>query len=367
MIAFRPPLRARRGSRTGEPLVTVGITTHNEGQRITRCLESVAAQSLDAGQIEVIVVDDGSTDGTRGTAGKFADAAQWAGFRILRHRNTGSPNKGRNRIIDEARGEFIFLIDGDDYLGPQALEATAAAAQRRSADVVVGRYQGVGRAAPNIRPPADPADSGRYHSGWLHSLHIQKLFRTQFVRQLDYRFNESLIYCSDHPFMISAFLHAKKVVTVDDVDCYFITLETTDHRHRGHVSRAEISAAEQLKFLHDVFGILALARGQGGKTAALAGRMRVHYWNRLLKNQIPALILRKDSADPVVALAKQARYMAELYGATASQAGLVEQAGTMLEGLHSDDAQAIIDTAAAVRQSARDQAAQNRSLTESQS
>lgn len=361
MIAFRSPLRARRRLRPGTPLVTVGITTHNEGRRISRCLDSVVAQSLEAGKIEVIVVDDGSTDRTRSIAGEYAGAAQWAGFRLLQHGNTGGPNKGRNRIIDEARGEFIFLVDGDDYLGPEALRATTSAARRNSADVVVGRYQGIGRAAPNIRASADPAENSSYHSGWLHSLHIQKLFRTEFLRRLSYRFNESLIYCTDHPFMISAFLHAEAVAVVDDVDCYFITLETSEGQHRGHVSRAEIPAVEQLKFLHDVFGILALARGQGGKTAAMAARMRVHYWNRLLKNQIPALILRKESPEPVVKLAQQARYMADLYGARASAAGLVDQAQFMLDSLHSEDAQIIIDAAAAVRQSAREQAAKSRS------
>ncbi len=348
--------------RHGDPLVTVGVTTHNEGSRLARCLDSVVGQSLPAQQVEVIVVDDGSADGTHARAQSYAERADWAGFSVLRHRRTGTAAKGRNMILDQARGRYVFLVDGDDYLGPQALEATTAAADKRRADVVVGKYHGVNRPAPNIRDPRNPkgrVKPGEYHSGWLNSLHIQKLFRTEFVRGLPYRFNEQLVYCNDHPFMVAVFLHAGTVARVDDVECYFITLEADAPGHRGHVSRAEISAVAQLQFLHDVFGNLALARGQGGDVAALASRMRVHYWNRFLKNQLPALLLRKTDPQAVTELARQARYMTQLYGAQASQAGLVDEASAMLQALNTEDAESVRSAAAQVRETARRRAAES--------
>ncbi|GAB3845847.1 hypothetical protein GCM10028800_10780 [Nesterenkonia populi] len=338
--------------------MTVGVTTHNEGERAARCFDSLLEQSLGAERVEVIVVDDGSTDSTVEVASSYAERAAWAGFEVHAQGNTGSPSRGRNLVIERARGEFVFLADGDDYLGPEALVALTREAERRRADVVTGRYMGVNRPAPNIRD-AEGSRAGEYHSGWLNSLHVQKLFRSEFLRALPYRFNEELIYCNDHPFMVAAFLYAQRTARVDDVDCYFITLEPDEpseverSARRGHISRAEITAVQQLRFLHDVFGNLALARGRAGEVGKLAGRMRVHYWNRFLKNQLPALMLRKQDPAKVVELAQHAQYMAVLYGAEASTAGFTEEAHLMLDALRSDDAQQIQATALEVRELAR--------------
>ncbi|WP_166433051.1 glycosyltransferase family 2 protein [Nesterenkonia salmonea] len=331
--------------------VTVGITSHNEAERIGRCLDSVRAQTLGAEHIEVLVVDDGSTDSTVKVARGFAEKATWGGFHVLQHCNTGSPSKGRNTVLDSAAGEYVFFVDADDYLGPEALDVMLRAARRQAADIVVGRYVGVNRSAPNVLEPKGKPSTRDYHSGWLNSLHVQKLFRTAFLRSLPYRFNEALIYASDHPFMICAFLHAESVALVDDVDCYFITLEEPHAGHRVHVSRAEISASKQLRFLHDCFGIVALARGRGGELAKRAGRMRADYWNRLLKLHFPILILRKSDDAAVVELADQALVMAEMYGAKTSRARLVEDASRVLDSLGSADAELIRQTAQDVRDS----------------
>lgn len=329
--------------------VTVGITSHNEAERIGRCLDSVLAQTLGAEHIEVLVVDDGSKDSTVTVARSYAGKAGWGGFHVIQHRGTGSPSKGRNTVLDAATGEYVFFVDADDYLGPEALEAMLRAARKQAADIGIGRYVGVNRSAPNVLEPRGKQPAQDYHSGWLNSLHVQKLFRTEYLRALPYRFNESLIYASDHPFMIAAFLHTDSAALVDDVDCYFITLEEPDAGHRVHVSRAEIAASQQLRFLHDCFGIMALARGQGGDLAKRAGRMRADYWNRLLKLHVPILILRKDDDAAVVELAGQALAMAEMYGARTSRARLVEDASRVLDSLGSADAELIRQTAQDVR------------------
>ncbi|GAA1145850.1 glycosyltransferase family 2 protein [Nesterenkonia lutea] len=352
------PSPSRIRADAGAPLVTVGITSHNDAEKISRCLESVAAQTLGAEHIEVLVVDDGSKDKTFAAAREHEHKASWAGFAVRQHRASGSPSKGRNTIMDEAAGEFVFFVDADDYLGPEALQAMTQAAKKRGADIVVGRYVGVNRSAPNVLEPREPAAARDYHSGWLNSLHVQKLFRTAFIRGLDYRFNESLIYASDHPFMISAFLHAERVAMVEDVDCYFLTMdspeaETTSTKSRVNVSRAEIPAKKQLQFLHDCFGILALGRGQGGRTSTRAGKMRADYWNRLLKLHLPMLLLRKDDDAAIVELAQQALGMAELYGAQTQRSRLTDGAQMMLDTLREATAEDAADggklTAAAQR------------------
>lgn len=352
LMGFSLAGRLRRPHhRSGSPLVTVGVTSYNDAAVISRCLSSLVAQSLPANHIEVLVVDDGSSDRTAAVARTFTSQAQWAGFEVTSHRPTGTPSTGRNTILNRARGTYTFFVDADDYLGPQALERLTHTARAKNADIAVGRYVGVNRSAPNILAPKNPHHSGGYHSGWLNSLHVQKLFRTDFLRSLTYRFNESLIYASDHPFMISAFLHARSVAEIQDTDCYFITLEPNGSQTRGNVSRAEIPAVKQLQFLHDCFGILALARGTGGQRAQLSGRMRIDYWNRLLKLHIPQLILRKDEQDAaaITDLASRASALAELYGARTSRVQLIDGAQQMLSALQSEDAAVIYEAAQRIR------------------
>ena len=335
------------------PLVTVGITSHDEAESIRRCLRSVAEQSLGAEHIEVIVADDGSRDGTVRVARSFRRAVPWGRFTVLRQRNTGNASTGRNRIISAAAGRYVLFLDADDHLGPDALKAMAASAAEHSSDVVVGRYVGVNRSAPNALHAEQMPAVHRYQTGWLNTLHIQKLFRTRFLQDLSYRFNPQLFYANDHPFMINAFLRARRVSFVHDVDCYFITLEEEgDQRTPRHISRRTRPAKEQLRFLHDCFGLLALARGEGGQTASTAGRMRADYWNRLLKLHMPVLTLRKQSPAEVEELAAELANLAEIYGAETERASLAPGAAEFLAALRTRDGEHIAESARAVRASA---------------
>lgn len=337
-----------RKSRT-QPLVTVGITSYHSAATIQRCVDSVVQQSLPADQIEVLLADDGSSDRTRRLAHSAGVDAGWSRFEVLRQRNTGNASTGRNKIISSARGRYVFLMDADDYLGPDALKATTAAAKRHSADVVVGRYIGVDRSAPNVLGAENLPIRHDYHSGWLNTLHIQKLFRTDFLRSLPYQFNPQLNYANDHPYMIQAFIHARRVAFVHDTDCYFLTLGEAAPGGTSHVSRASLSATEQLRFLHDCFGLLALGRGQGGRTAKTAGKMRADYWNRLLKLHLPVLLMRKEHPADAVELAHAAANLADIYGAQTARSRLAPGATRMLEVLGATQPELILETAQTVR------------------
>ena len=92
------------------PRVSVIMGVYNAEAFLGDTLRSVVGQSFE--DWELIVVDDGSTDGT----GKLAD--QWAGgdprIRVIHQDNHGRPAPARNRGLREARGEFIAFLDGDD-------------------------------------------------------------------------------------------------------------------------------------------------------------------------------------------------------------------------------------------------------------
>lgn len=104
--------------RTGSarPLVSVVIAVHNGENYLAQALESILAQDYEP--FEVIVVDDGSEDGTSGVAQAFP------GVRYVHQHNQG-PAAARNHGIALARGELVAFVDHDDRVPPDKLRVQA--------------------------------------------------------------------------------------------------------------------------------------------------------------------------------------------------------------------------------------------------
>ncbi len=95
------------------PLVTALIDTYNHQRFIAAAIESVLAQDFPAGKMEIVVVDDGSTDRTPARVKAFGDHV-----RYIRKRNGGQAS-ALNLGFEESRGEIIVMLDGDDVWLPQ--------------------------------------------------------------------------------------------------------------------------------------------------------------------------------------------------------------------------------------------------------
>jgi glycosyltransferase involved in cell wall biosynthesis len=109
-----------------EPLVSVVIPTLDRANRVVRAIDSVIAQTYP--RIEVIVVDDGSTDGTQD-----ALAAYGARIRVLRQDNQGV-SAARNAGIAASRGRWIALLDSDDEWLPEKLARQLQQIEQSNAD-----------------------------------------------------------------------------------------------------------------------------------------------------------------------------------------------------------------------------------------
>lgn len=91
--------------------ISVVIPLYNKERTIGAALGSVLAQSLKP--LEIVVVDDGSTDGSARIVEQMAERNPEAGIKLVRQPN-GGVSAARNRAIAEARGEYVALLDGDD-------------------------------------------------------------------------------------------------------------------------------------------------------------------------------------------------------------------------------------------------------------
>jgi glycosyltransferase involved in cell wall biosynthesis len=124
------------------PRVSVIVAVYNPGEYLEGLVESLLAQSLRPGEFEVIFVDDGSTDGANVRLDELASLHPH--IQAIHIPNSGWPGRPRNLGIDAARGRYVYFVDHDDWLAPEALERLADRADRTDADVVLGKEVGHG-------------------------------------------------------------------------------------------------------------------------------------------------------------------------------------------------------------------------------
>src|SRR5271154_1452035 len=101
------------------PAVTVLIDTYNHERFIEEAIVSVLEQDFPRAEVDILVVDDGSTDRTPEIVRKFQPDV-----RILRKKN-GGQGSAFNAGIPETRGEIVAFLDGDDWWGKEKLTAIA--------------------------------------------------------------------------------------------------------------------------------------------------------------------------------------------------------------------------------------------------
>ena len=135
-----------------ETLLSIVIPAYNVERYLCACLDSVVQQ--DNGRIEVVLVDDGSTDGTGALCDEYG--ARFSFIQVY-HRENGGLSAARNTGIRHATGRYVSFLDSDDRLAPGAVERICRAAESEQPDVVITRYATIGD------DPAQAAVPCAYH------------------------------------------------------------------------------------------------------------------------------------------------------------------------------------------------------------
>ncbi|MEU8559881.1 CDP-glycerol glycerophosphotransferase family protein [Streptomyces cyaneofuscatus] len=233
------------------PLLSVVIPVHNVEDYLEDCLRSVADQSLDA--IEVVMVDDGSTDGSGRIAAAFA--ARDRRFRLVRQENAGL-SAARNTGVRHTTPTVPYLAfaDSDDFVVHDAYERMVASLESTGSDLVTGnvwRLTGQGRqqawqyrwltaSRPRTHITRDPrllADRVAWN----------KVFRRSFWDGHAFTFPEGKLY-EDTPVMIPAHYLAGAVDVLHEHVYYWRVREGSITRRRTDVIgvRDRIAACEQV-------------------------------------------------------------------------------------------------------------------------
>lgn len=236
--------------------LSIIMPVYNVEKYVAQCLESVLNQDLDAKDYEIIIVDDGSTDASYKIALGYAKLNDH--IKIIRKHNGGA-GSARNCGLDNAKGEYVYFIDPDDYLLPNCLHKLVDTSERHNLDVLTFlstsfSSESSKNGSISIKTDFDvlfgdqmfsPIVSGEeyvakanYRSeAWWY------LINREFLKSLDIRFVEGS-YLEDAAFTIGLFLKAKRMAQ----------LQLNTHRYRTTPGSAmtSVEPSHYLKVIRDI-------------------------------------------------------------------------------------------------------------------
>jgi|GEM_PF-2764619 len=200
-------------------LVTIIIPTYNRAKYIVKAIDSCFQQTYK--EIEVIVVDDGSTDNTRFVIDEMA--IKYGPHRLKYFcQEKGGVSKARNRGVEQAAGEFIQFLDSDDYLRDIKLENQVTAITQAAFPVAVCDYMCVSNDDPPRVFEVNYAVNLKERLARFDCVNIGTLlFRADTIRG-KLVFETSFSWSEDLDFLIKYFLKIKKWTYTPGLWCLYV-------------------------------------------------------------------------------------------------------------------------------------------------
>ena len=234
-----------------QPLVSIIVPVYNAEIYLGPCLESLRSQTWP--DLEIILVNDGSTDGS----GQLCTAAARVDGRIrFLDRPNGGVSAARNAALAAAKGDYLQFSDSDDLLTPDATETLVRAAQVTGADLVISHFFRVDGekqaqrghikgerlltrqefAQEMVKAPAN------YYYGALWN----KLYRRSIVEKQGLRFEEGVSWSEDFLFNLEYLRHVRLVAAVPKPLYYY-------HKRPGSLITSQATLRKVIRMKRDTF------------------------------------------------------------------------------------------------------------------
>ena len=193
------------------PKVSVLIPAYNVESFLPRCLDSILAQSYD--DFEVILIDDGSTDGTASVCDDYAKRD--ARIKVFHQENRGI-SVARNMCLQHASGEYIQFVDGDDWIDAEEMMLLVDTAQYTNSDIVSFDFRVVSpRGVKTVSLPYKDIDEFRKQSiSSLWTVLWKNLIRRTLFGEFEICFPEGIDGGEDYYVVSLLSLRARKAVHI---------------------------------------------------------------------------------------------------------------------------------------------------------
>lgn len=211
-------------------MISVIVPVYNSKDYIGKCVDSIISQSYK--DIEVILVDDGSTDGSEALCDKYAQDDKRV--KAVHSANKG-PSSARNIGLSNSKGDLIMFLDSDDYLEPNALCTLVGKYQEHGTDIVIGNFRTFSNNAYGAGHKGTfesdtlmmPNDVMNYALSYLNAPNRAtlfayswgRLFKASVIRENRLTFDPELFTFEDVAFNYEYLKHASKVYFLKNTVC----------------------------------------------------------------------------------------------------------------------------------------------------
>ena len=211
--------------------LSIIITVYNLEDYLEKCVNSCLAQDIDSADYEIIVVNDGSTDHSQQMA--EALASQHGNVRVINKEN-GGLSTARNAGIDAAKGDYIWFIDGDDYIEPNCLKHLLDRAYTDRLDVLCFNLKKIYPDGSQSSDYISHESSGKVYCGaeFIYKVLMPPsaniaLYNRGYLQSDNLRFYQGLII-EDIEFTPRAYSLAKRIEYINECLYYYF-------QHQGSI------------------------------------------------------------------------------------------------------------------------------------
>ena len=263
------------------PSISVIVPVYQAEKLLHRCFESVSRQTFP--DWELILVDDGSTDGSAALCDRFA--AKDGRVRVFHRKKNQGVSEARNLGINEAKGDYIAFLDADDCFEFHALETLWHLREESGADTAGCAHTNLfpdGSSAPELLLPSGiyPQEGIREHIVYpLLGDRLQPPIFNGFIWR--YLFSASILrscrisfegaYLEDELFLMEYFCNSRKLAVTDvPLYRYFLNPDSATHKYMKDFSQVFSRFMERKEALVEKYG-LGPARPQWRESSNWAG------------------------------------------------------------------------------------------------
>lgn len=207
------------------PDVTIIVPVYNCERYLWKTFDSVFSQDMDRAKIEIIAVDDGSTDASLAILKSIA--TRHINMIVLSMPNSGSAAAPRNAGLEIATGRYIFFLDADDRIEPDTLKNSVGLADETGSGVVLCKVGAEGPGKRGVPIPTRAFVKDRFAEDFIDSkafttLGPTKLFRREIVERNCLRFPTGYLSGEDQPFVMGAYLNSPHISVINNKVYYWI-------------------------------------------------------------------------------------------------------------------------------------------------
>ena len=236
--------------RTG-PGVSIIIPVYNAEKTLERCVDSILSQ--DFRDLELLLIDDGSRDGSPDICDRYAERD--SRVRVF-HKENGGVSRARNLGLSEAGGRYIQFVDSDDWIAHDATAELFSAAESQDCDMVIcDFYRVVGkRVQQKGSIDEETAFSRQVYAEYMmenpadfyYGVLWNKLFRRDIIDRYELRMNEEVSWCEDFMFVLDYLVHAENFFAVQKPLYYYV-------KTKGSLVSQGMSLARVVRMKTEVF------------------------------------------------------------------------------------------------------------------